>query len=192
MPERRRGTALERAILEAAEAEIEERGYAGLTLEAVAARAGTSRPVLARRWPTRAALAIAAIRLQMSRHPLEVEDRGSVRVELLERLERASGRARATAAIFTLFATEYFGETNSSPQDLRNTLRLGEADSLSEILDRAVARGEIDADRLIPPVPTLLDDLFRCHVIMTFSPPSSELRETWVDRVFLPLVRKTG
>lgn len=192
MSERRRGPALEQAILEAALTEFEERGYAGLTLEAVAARAGTSRPVLARRWPTRAALAIAAIRLQMSRHPLEVEDRGNLRVELLERIEHASGRARATAAIFTLFATEYFGETNSSPQDLRDALTLGEADTLTDILDRAVARGEIDAGKLVPPVPTLLNDLFRSHVIMTFSPPPSELCEAWVDRIFLPLVRKTG
>ncbi len=192
MPERRRGPALEKAILEAAEAEFEERGYVGLTLEAVAARAGTSRPVLARRWPTRAALAIAAIRLQMSRHPMEVEDRDSLRTELLEHLERAAGRARATAAIFTLFATEYFGETNSSPQDLRDALTVGEVDTLSDILDRAVARGEIDAEKLAPPVPTLLNDLFRSHVIMTFSPPSSELREAWVDRIFLPLVSKTG
>ncbi len=43
---RRRGTALENAILDAAWAELVEHGYADMTLESVAKRAGTSRPVL--------------------------------------------------------------------------------------------------------------------------------------------------
>src|SRR5690606_14057570 len=143
MKERRRGSALEDAILDAAWVELDTHGYAGLTMEAVAARAGTSRPVLARRWDTRASLAVAAIRRQISRHPIDVEDRGDVRAELLDLLERASERARTAVAIFTLFATAYFGETRSSPQALRAALIEGETDALSIILDRAVARGEI-------------------------------------------------
>jgi len=54
--ERRRGAALEAAILDAAWAELVAAGYAGLTMEAVAARAQTSRPVISRRWPDRAAI----------------------------------------------------------------------------------------------------------------------------------------
>ena len=56
MVERHRGAELEHAILEAAWLELEERGYAGLTMEAVAERSGTSRTVLARRWDGKAAL----------------------------------------------------------------------------------------------------------------------------------------
>lgn len=189
MKERRRGSALEDAILDAAWVELDTHGYAGLTMEAVAVRAGTSRPVLARRWDTRAVLAVAAIRRQVSRYPIEVEDRGDVRTELLELLERASERARASVAIFTLFATAYFGETGSSPQDLRDALIKGEADALAAIHERAVRRGEIDMQKLVPPVTTLLNDLFRHHAIMTFAPPSPELRQAWVDDVFLPLVQ---
>lgn len=189
MTERRRGAVLEEAILEAAYAELDVHGYAGLTMEAVAARAGTSRPVLARRWDTRAALAVAAIRRQMSRHPIDVEDMSSVRSELLELLERASERARTAVAMFTLFAATYFGETGSSPQDLRAALIEGEADALKTVLDRGVARGEIDAQKLVPPVATLPYDLFRLHAIMTFAAPPVELRRMWVDAVFLPLVR---
>jgi AcrR family transcriptional regulator len=53
---RRRGTALEDAILDAAWTELIEHGYANLTLESVAKRSGTSRPVLARRWPNRTSI----------------------------------------------------------------------------------------------------------------------------------------
>lgn len=189
MKGRRRGADLEEALLEAAWVELTEHGYAGLTMEGVAARAGTSRPVLARRWDGKAELVIAAIRQQMAKHPLDVADRGDLRTELLEFLERASKRARGIAAVFTLFSSEYFQETPSTPQDLRAALMAGNTGALSPILDRAVERGEIDPEKLIPPIATLLSDLFRHHAIMTFSPPPPDLRTAWVDSIFLPLVR---
>ena len=189
MRERRRGTDLEAALLESAWAELAERRYAGLTMEAVAARAGTSRPVLARRWNGKAELAVAAIRQQMAKYPLEVPDRGEVRTELLEFLERLSERAAGIAAAFTLFSSDYFQENSSTPQELRSALRAGDTDPLKVILNRAVARGQVDRQKLIPPVAALLNDLFRHHAVMTFSPPPRALRTAWVDSIFLPLVR---
>jgi AcrR family transcriptional regulator len=79
--ERRRGSRLEDAILDAAWAELVERGYPGLTLEGVAKRAGTSRPVLHRRWQSRTALATAALGRHIAQHPIVVPDLGSVRDE---------------------------------------------------------------------------------------------------------------
>lgn len=193
MKERRRGAALEKALLKAAWAELDEHGYAGLTMAGVAARAGTSRPVLARRWDGKADLAIAAIRQQMAKYPLDVADHGDARIELLELLERASDRAAGISAAFTLFASEYFQDTGATPWDLRTALvggNSGEPTALEAILDRAVERGEIDAEKLVPPVSSLLSALFRSHVIMTFSPPSPALRMAWVDSIFLPLVRR--
>jgi AcrR family transcriptional regulator len=189
MAERRRGADLEQAILDAAWSEMAERGYAGMTMEAVAERAGTSRPVLARRWVGKAPLAIAAIRQQMAKHPLKVKDRGNLRAELLEYLDRASDRASGIGAAFSLFSSEYFAESASAPKDLRAALIEGEVRTLSAILDRAADRGEIDPKKLIPPVASLLSDLFRYHAIMNFAAPPPALRKTWVDAIFLPLVR---
>jgi AcrR family transcriptional regulator len=189
MGERRRGAELEEAILEAAWLELSERGYAGLTVEAVAERAGTSRPVLARRWDGKAPLAVAAIRHQMAKHPLEVPDRGDLRTELLEFLKRATERTAGIAAAFTLFSSDYFSESWSAPKDLRGALIQGEAQPLAIILERAVKRGEIDPARLMPPVASLLSDLFRHYVIMNFSAPPPSLRKAWVDSVFLPLLQ---
>ncbi|MCA6107459.1 TetR/AcrR family transcriptional regulator [Bradyrhizobium cenepequi] len=189
MAERRRGAELEEAILEAAWLELAEHGYAGFTMEAVAERAGTSRPVLARRWDGKAQLAVAAIRQEMTKHPVEVPDRGNVRTELLEFLERASDRASGVAAAFTLFASEYFAETSSAPKDLQAALIQGRAKALPAILERAVKRGEVDPKKLTPPVASLLGTLFREHVVMNFSAPPPNLRKAWVDTVFLPLVK---
>lgn len=192
MKERRRGKELEDALLDAAWAELTEHGYAGLTMEGVAARAGTSRPVLARRWDGKAALAVAAIQRQLAMNPLEVAESGDLRTELLEFLDRASERTVGIAAMLALFSSPYFRETGSTPSDLRAALVSSERKVLPRILERAVARGEIDPEKLIPPVATLLSDLFRHYIVMTFSPPPPALRTAWVDSIFLPLVRPRG
>ena len=138
---------------------------------------------------SKAALAIAAIRFQMDRYPQEVAETGNLRDELLEFLERTSARATGIAAAFTLFSSEYFQETSSAPHDLRASLTAGNKGPLAAILARAVQRGEIAPSKLTPPIETLLGDLFRHHVIMTFSAPPPELRAAWIDDIFLPLVR---
>jgi AcrR family transcriptional regulator len=58
---RRRGQALEHAVFAAALAELTELGYGGLSMEGIAARAGTGKAALYRRWPTKRAVALAAL-----------------------------------------------------------------------------------------------------------------------------------
>ncbi len=60
-PGRPRDAALDQAILAAAERQLHERGYAGMSLEAVAAAAGTTTPSLRRRFRGKAELAAAVI-----------------------------------------------------------------------------------------------------------------------------------
>ncbi|MEU7103672.1 TetR/AcrR family transcriptional regulator [Streptomyces sp. NPDC046215] len=52
---------IDAAVPAAVMAILGESGYAGLTLEAVAARAGTSKPALRRRWPSRQHLVVDAL-----------------------------------------------------------------------------------------------------------------------------------
>lgn len=59
---RRRGAELEQAILQAAAEELAQVGYQNLTMDGVAARAGTAKNAIYRRWPNRAALCVAAYR----------------------------------------------------------------------------------------------------------------------------------
>ena len=57
---RRRNAAAERAILDAADELLAERGFAGTSIEAVAARAGVGKQTIYRWWPTRADLILDA------------------------------------------------------------------------------------------------------------------------------------
>jgi AcrR family transcriptional regulator len=60
-PGRPRDTGLDAAILTAAVRQLSERGYAGMSIEGVAAAAGTSPPSLRRRYPDKLALALAGL-----------------------------------------------------------------------------------------------------------------------------------
>lgn len=185
---RRRGARLEQAIIEVAWDRLVAHGYTSLTMEMVAGAAQTSRSVLARRWNSKAALVLAAIEYQLSRHPLQVSDRGDVRAELLEYLQRLGTLAPILATIVTLLGNEMFRKAYATPEEVRRVLTAGRTDNLAVILERAVARGEVDPDKLIPPVRTLLRDLMRQHVMMHRAAPSEQLCATWVDAIFLPLV----
>src|SRR5437763_1448410 len=57
-PQRKRGAALEDAILEAAYAELSEVGYSAFSVEGVAARARSGKASIYRRWPTKQELVL--------------------------------------------------------------------------------------------------------------------------------------
>lgn len=83
---RPRSVAIDLAILDATATELIQRGFLGLTMEAVAARAGVAKTTLYRRWPNTTELALEA----MNSFEEEVADPpdGSVREQLLWQLER--------------------------------------------------------------------------------------------------------
>src|SRR3954447_4114249 len=61
LPQRRRGAALQDAILQAAFDELSEVGYTAFAVEAVAARARTGKASIYRRWPTKQELVMDAL-----------------------------------------------------------------------------------------------------------------------------------
>jgi AcrR family transcriptional regulator len=185
---RRRGTALEEAVLGAVWAELAERGYADMTLEAVAKRAGTSRPVLHRRWPTRMKLATAAIARYLALNPISVPDLGNVRDELCLLLRRLADRARPELIRLIFDMTGDLADAKSSLADLRAQIT-NEA-LMRSILQRGIDRGEIDPTRLTPRIVTLPTDLGRHEMLMTLAPLSDAAIRDIVDEIFLPLVRR--
>lgn len=188
---RRRGVQLEDAILDAAWAELVERGYPGLTLEGVANRAGTSRPVLYRRWPSRTALATAALGRHIVQNPIVVPDLGSVRDEIGLLLRQLSDRARPDMIRLVFDMQKDLADENSSLADMRTRLRaeIVNSDVMQPILARAIDRGEIVAARLTPRIVSLPTDLARHEMLMTFQPLSDEAIEEIIEEIFLPLVR---
>lgn len=183
---RRRGAALEAALLEAAWDELCAVGYPQFTLDGVAARAGTSRPVLARRWPNRTELVIAAIR---HHSPTVQPDTGTLRGDVLALLRQISASASEVVGVLTFVFADHFNATGRPLSEIRQRAIAGRGSIMAAIIERAVERGEIDPRRLTPHIATLPVDLVRHDLIMNQAPVPDDTLVEIVDRIFLPLVR---
>src|SRR5262245_36708118 len=178
---RRRGKVLETAIFEIVLRELAETGYVNFSIEQVAARAGTSKPVIYRRWPTSARLVYAALRASRPLLSSEAPDTGTVRGDLMLILQSVSKMVDELGpeVIFGLIA-ELLHERESSlfaEVHERNT-RI-----MQEILTRGVGRGEIAAEKLTPRLAALPFDLVRYQLMVQQQPLSRRDLKEIVDRI---------
>ncbi|WP_339155944.1 TetR/AcrR family transcriptional regulator [Actinomadura luteofluorescens] len=186
---RRRGAALEGAILRAAAEVLRESGAGGLTMDEVARRAGTNKNAIYRRWPNRVALGVAAYR-RLADAEITVPDTGSLRNDALDLLRRANS---TWSSPYGEILRGLIAAAGSAP-DVLAELRDGgggayEAAWLT-VLGRAVARGEAAAEALHPRVASVPVALLRNEYMARGLPavPDGVLVEI-VEEVFLPLVR---
>ena len=186
---RRRGSALQEFILEAAWAELSEVGYEQMTIAGVAARAQTGKQVLYRRWRNRAQLAAAAVNHHVGPLAAEPADTGSLRGDLLALLEATSERVSGVdpgilRGILSEFLVEEHAFSTTMPA------------LVATLVDRAVARGELPAVRIPDRVLALPGDLARNEVARVLrSAEAGTMMELLrqplaeiVDQVVLPLV----
>jgi AcrR family transcriptional regulator len=176
-------------VLGAAVDELLDVGYVGLRMDRVAARAGTNKNAIYRRWPSRATLAVAAYR-QMASDNQPLPDTGSLRDDALELLRRAN---RAWSSPVGKVQRSLLAGVAEDPELLR-IIRERATDAGSAVwltvLGRAVARGEVRPEVLHPRVATVAAVLLRNEYVTRGIPtaPDHVLVEI-VDEVYLPLVR---
>jgi len=185
---RRRGAELEHALLDAVWEELQSSGYARLTMERVAERAGTSRAVIYRRWRSRPELVIAAMRHRQPVLSGAVPDTGTLRGDVLAVLRRASSRIAGIGPDTVVgMLSDLLSDAPGFDQVQDQLLRSG-GEVMATVLERAVARGEARED-VSPRVARLPLDLLRHELILTHRPPCSRALEEITDEIFLPLVR---
>ncbi|MEW2084829.1 TetR/AcrR family transcriptional regulator [Streptomyces sp. NPDC005283] len=189
MPERRRGAALEKALLDAAWEELTDNGYARFTMDAVVKRAGTSPPVLYRRWSDRDELVRATIVHILKEHRLDIPDTGSLRGDILTLMREINATRVRLVTVMSVQLAGYYQETGTNPSDLRDPLATGRKQALDALFDRAVDRGEIKPELLTERIQSLPFDLLRHEILTTFAPVPDHVLEEIIDTVFLPLVR---
>lgn len=186
---RRRGAALKKAILDAAVDEITESGYAGLTMDKVATRAGTNKNAIYRRWPNRLALGIAAYRRLATTVP--PPDTGDLRGDVLELLRQANRHWSSPLGAILRELLAAAGGTSEVLAQLREQSGDAVAAPWLTILGRAVARGEASPEALHPRVATVAIVLLRNEFVMRGAPTTSDdVLVEIVDEVYLPLVRR--
>ncbi|MFG2286676.1 TetR/AcrR family transcriptional regulator C-terminal ligand-binding domain-containing protein [Streptomyces sp. NPDC048595] len=188
---RRRGAALEAALLDAAWEELVAVGYHDLTYEGVAARAHTSRTVLYRRWPERRDLALAALRHRTPPLPPPPPDTGALRTDVLALLDQITTRLSAITPVL-----EVLTDSRTRGTDLADFLaersREDDGGAMAEVLGRAARRGELDPSRIPARVAALPITLVASGMLITHRAPSEADVTAMVDEVFLPLIAHYG
>jgi AcrR family transcriptional regulator len=185
---RRRGEALETALLDAAWDELQAKGYQALTMEAVADRAGTSRAVLYRRWPKKAELVVATLRSHRPMLSGAIPDTGSLRGDVIAILARMSERLRKTGPeILYGLLGDYLADAELFDRLRADVLQIG-TEVTKTMLKRAAERGEARPD-VSPRIAALPTDLYRNELLLRRTPPDKAAITEIVDDVFLPLVR---
>ena len=189
VPQRRRGAALENALLDAAWDELADKGYTAFTIESVAERASTSRAVIYRRWPTKPDLVRAAVGRAGQKERVEIPDTGSLRDDVVELLRRANQSRASLGIMMVLQLSGYYAETGTGLSELRSIFLASSGRAVDTLVARAVARGEVDPAKLTPRVVAVPFDLYRQELLMTLKPGPDAVAESIVDEVFMPLVR---
>lgn len=174
---RPRHPATDEAILDATVAVARESGYGGVTFEAVAARAGVTRPTIYRRWPSKSHLLSAALHAVAPRDP--VPDTGSGLDDLLmlvSRLQLTLVDTGLLGVVLELMAGSATPDAMEEP--LRRDYLLVRFQTFTDICDRAIERGEL------PPGadPSLLRDLILGPLAYRWL-VQGELEESVIERL---------
>jgi AcrR family transcriptional regulator len=180
---RPRDRALDDRILEQAIALLGSRGYAGLTLDGLAASSGVAKTTILRRWPSKAAVAAAGVE-RLALQSVDVPDSGTLRVDLLALLH---GAVEAFVRGRGQFVARLLREAGHHPEitDLLYTVIHTRRQAYRRVLALAIARGElapsIDQDLLID----LLIGPIWTRMLITRDPITPEYVDSVVEAVLI-------
>ena len=184
---RRRGEALERAIFAAVIDQLAAVGYAGLTMDGVAAAASTGKAALYRRWPSKAELVADALDHALPA-PEDAPDRGNIREDLIEHMRQKAVvlNSQVGRAVQSLLA-----EIERDRPMIRLVNERVFAPRLNVfglILARGAERGEIPPGAVSP----LVADLGPAMLVQRFlgdsAPIPDEFLVAIVDDLIMPLL----
>jgi AcrR family transcriptional regulator len=183
-PGRPRSDKARKAVLAAALELVAEAGYAALTIEGIAARAGVAKTTIYRSWPSKAAVVMDAVFVE-SDPRLTFPDTGSAREDLIRQMGQV-------ATLFTepAFRKPFVGLLAQSQHDpalaaaLHEWLINARRSGASEVLRRGVERGELRADLDVDVAIDALYGALYYRLLVTHQPVSPDYARTVIDVVF--------
>ena len=176
---RPRDRQIDLAVLKATLAVLDKSGYGGLTLEEVARQAGTTKPAIYRRWPTRQQLVLSALgqRLGEAKAP----DTGCTLCDLDECLKVfvAAFRRMPPGVIGPLFA-DCAGDRDLQTAFMTTLFDPPRA-AVRETLERAHARGDLRDDVDVELILDLIGSLVHYRALFGHAPTSNDEIERVVE-----------
>jgi len=167
---------------------VAEVGYERMTVDALAARAGVSKPTIYRRWPGgKAEIIVDAIRSKHEDHgPLP--DTGSLRGDLIAYI------GRATEGFDPHLAAGLIMQLQSSPEleaIFREEVICDEHRRFESLLARAAGRGEIDGE-VTPLFVDISGSMIFTRSLIRGEVIDDAFVEELVDRVLLPILNSSS
>jgi AcrR family transcriptional regulator len=142
-PGRKRSEDSRLAILAAAMDLVGEVGYAGLTIEGIAARSGTGKQTIYRWWPSKADVLLDALATKADLH-VPIPDEGSYAEDLRAFLLASFRLGRDRRVVDVLRALMAHAQVDAAFGDrFRASFLHRRRDALAVIVDRAKARGDL-------------------------------------------------
>jgi AcrR family transcriptional regulator len=134
------------AVLHAADDLLVERGYAGVTIEGIAARAGVAKQTIYRWWPSKFDILMDTF-LEDAAGALEIPDAGTVAGDLRRHLRQVAAFLSAEPAGRVMLALIGQAQHDAEVARIFQQRYLDERRALDRtILERGVARGELRDD----------------------------------------------
>ena len=161
-------------------------GYDRLTIDKIAAHAGSGKATIYRRWSGKAELVVDALMCQKAMP--SPSDTGTLRgdfVDLIDQADEHNGRLDAEVMIGLVSALPHDAELRDV---FREQFIEPHARTLVTIITRAVERGEITPPDNLEMIVDVLPALVLQRLLTTGNPPNREFFEQVVDDVVLPLL----
>jgi AcrR family transcriptional regulator len=163
---------------------LQQEGYDGLTVDAVAATARASKATVYRRWPTKAELVLAAF-IEGVRQVAFAPETGTLRDDLVQLGQVICGQARSHASTMRAVLVEV--SRNPALNDVMQVHFLDERKALfKHILAQAVDRGEIESAAINEELWDLMPGYLIFRSIWSGRTPTRRTVEALVDEVIIP------
>jgi AcrR family transcriptional regulator len=168
---------------------LQQHGYDGLTVDAVATTAKASKATVYRRWPSKAELVLAAF-TEAIRQVAVPPDTGTLRGDLLRVGQQVCEQARLHAS--TMRAVHFEVSRNPALNEVMQHEFLDQRKALiKHILQQAVERGEIEEAAISNELWDLLPGYLIFRSIMDSRPPTRRTVQVLVDDVIIPSLTRT-
>jgi AcrR family transcriptional regulator len=175
------------AILAAAMALIAEVGYDRASVDAIAARAGVSKPTLYRRWPHGKPELVADAVRELRDQAGPVPDTGSLRRDLLAMVAIQTGKLLEDIHLACGLLTQ-LRESPELAELMQEHVIADERARYATLLERARARGELASGDVTALFADVAGSIVFTRVTITGEPVDAAFAEELVDRVLLPIL----
>ena len=190
---RRRGTALEDAIRQAACAELVAVGFDSFSMESVAARAKTGKGSIYRRWPDKQHLVLDALDCGLPQPPpgdiLAVVQGVSTRDAILMILTLIAGAMDGDGGSLLRATSAECARDPKLAALVEEKLVTPRRERMLAVLRRGVERGEVRPEAVHPQVAEVGPVMILHEVLTEGRPPQPAQIESLVDNVVMPMLR---